>query len=134
MYALDDFSTGAPAAPMLPVFGPAAESGPVFPSFGAAPPLPAVRARHPAPAPALDSLSAAELRKRLAGDFKAARDWFSLCSLLRRKGFSLRLREGDLWICDAGRRAPLASCEALGIDLAEAELRFGPPQPKRAAA
>lgn len=47
------------------------------------------------------------------------------------QGFCLRMRGEDLWLCDAARLRPVCSCEDLGIDPEELELRFGLSQQQR---
>ncbi|UWQ32544.1 hypothetical protein K3555_18795 [Leisingera sp. M527] len=112
MIALQDFSRSAPVSATLP--------------FGAMAAVPSQ--------PKLNCASAAELRQQLAADFSASSDWFTLCRGLRRKGICLRMRGGDLWVYDALSLAAISSCEDLGIDTDELELRFGPSQPQQAAA
>lgn len=79
--------------------------------------------------PKLNCVSAAELRQHLEAEIAAAGDWFTLCRGLRRKGICLKRREGDLWVHDAQNQAAISSCDGLGIDADELELRFGPSQP-----
>ncbi|WP_291733098.1 hypothetical protein [Leisingera sp. F5] len=112
MIALQDFSRAAPVSTTLP--------------FGTVTAVPAQ--------PMLNCASAAELGQQLAADFAASGDWFTLCRGLRRKGICLRMREADLWVYDAFSLAAISSCEDLGIDTDELELRFGPSQPQQAAA
>lgn len=121
MIALQDFSTAAPVSQMLPSFAPLEL------------PKRSKTASHSAPQrkPVLKCGTAAELKRYIAGDFAAAKDWFTLCRGLRRKGFCLRMRGEDLWLCDAARLRPVCSCEDLGIDPEELELRFGLSQQQR---
>ncbi|MFY0310993.1 hypothetical protein ACFMBG_13960 [Leisingera sp. D0M16] len=124
MIALQDFSTATPATQMLPSFAPLQL------------PRETKTAARPAPQrqPLLNCVSAAELKRHVASDFTSAGDWFTLCRGLRRKGFCLRMRGEDLWLCDAASLTALSSCEDLGFDPEELQLRFGPSQPQRPAA
>jgi len=120
MIALPDFSTATPVSQMLPSFAPLQL------------PRKSKAAARPAPQrqPLLNCLSAAELKQHVASDFSSAGDWFTLCRSLRRKGFCLRMRGEDLWLHDAVSLTAISSCEDLGFDPEELELRFGPSQPQ----
>lgn len=120
MIALQDFSNAPPATQMLPSFAPLQ-----LPRKSKAPARSAPKRQ-----PLLNFLSAAELKQYVASDFSSAGDWFTLCRSLRRKGFCLRMCGEDLWLHDAASLTAISSCEDLGIDPEELELRFGPSQPQ----
>ncbi|UWQ53540.1 hypothetical protein [Leisingera caerulea] len=121
MIALQDFSTATPATQMLPSFAPLQ-----LPQRSAAAARP-----EPQRQPRLSCVTAAELKQQVASEFSSAGDWFTLCRGLRRKGLCLRMRGEDLWLFDATSLTAISSCEDLGIDPEELELRFGPSQPQR---
>lgn len=118
MIALEDFATTATAAPRTPQ---------AVWSEGIT--------RQATPrAQAAKAAKTTTRRTQLAGRFRAASDWFSLCHGLRCIGACLKLHQGVLWVCDALSGRPLISSAGLGFDRDDLELRFGPLQPQRQAA
>jgi|GEM_PF-5421774 len=115
MIALEDFATTATAAPRTPQ---AVWSAGITRQA----------------APRAQAAKTTTRRTQLAGRFRAAKDWFSLCQGLRCIGACLKLHQGVLWVCDALSGRPLISSAGLGFDRDDLELRFGPLQPQRQAA
>lgn len=73
----------------------------------------------------LDSELAIQLRIILRSDFEQSQSWRDLRRWLRKRGFSLKLKQGRLRLIDSLSRVDICSTGFLGFPLSALEQKFG---------